>query len=77
LAFLLIEGIILAALGAAAIVPPIATLAVEITSAGCSSSAGSSGLVMNFMMRHAPGSGGRCLGGSGDCRRHCSDRMAG
>jgi uncharacterized membrane protein HdeD (DUF308 family) len=54
--FLLIEGIILVALGAAAIiVPPIATLAVEIILAWLFFISGIVGLVMTFMMRHAPG----------------------
>src|SRR5258708_22302071 len=54
--FLLIEGIILAALGAAAIiVPPIATLAVEIILGWLFFISGIVGLVMTFMMRHAPG----------------------
>jgi uncharacterized membrane protein HdeD (DUF308 family) len=54
--FLLIEGIILAALGAAAvIVPPIATLAVEIFLGWLFFISGIVGLVMTFMMRHAPG----------------------
>jgi uncharacterized membrane protein HdeD (DUF308 family) len=54
--FLLIEGIILVLLGAAAIiVPPIATLAVEIILAWLFFISGIVGLVMTFMMRHAPG----------------------
>jgi uncharacterized membrane protein HdeD (DUF308 family) len=54
--FLLIEGIILVALGAAAIiVPPIATLAVEIILAWLFFISGIVGLVMTFMMRRAPG----------------------
>ena len=54
--FLLIEGIILVVLGAAAIVvPPIATLAVEIFLAWLFFISGIVGLVMTFMMRHAPG----------------------
>src|SRR5258708_30368361 len=54
--FLLIEGIILAALGAAAIiVPPIATLAVEIILGWLFIISGIVGLVMTFMMPHAPG----------------------
>jgi len=54
--FLLIEGIILVVLGAAAIiVPPIATLAVEIILAWLFFISGIVGLVMTFMMRHAPG----------------------
>jgi uncharacterized membrane protein HdeD (DUF308 family) len=54
--FLLIEGIILVALGAAAIiVPPIATLAVELIVGWLFLISGIVGLVMTFMMRHAPG----------------------
>jgi uncharacterized membrane protein HdeD (DUF308 family) len=54
--FLLIAGIILAVLGAAAIiVPPIATLAVEIFLGWLFFISGIVGLVMTFMMRHAPG----------------------
>jgi uncharacterized membrane protein HdeD (DUF308 family) len=54
--FLLIEGIILVVLGAAAIVvPPIATLAVEIILGWLFFISGIVGLVMTFMMRHAPG----------------------
>jgi uncharacterized membrane protein HdeD (DUF308 family) len=54
--FLLIEGIILVALGAAAIiVPPIATLAVEIILGWLFFISGIVGLVMTFMTRHAPG----------------------
>jgi uncharacterized membrane protein HdeD (DUF308 family) len=54
--FLLIEGIILVVLGAAAIiVPPIATLAVEIIVGWLFFISGIVGLVMTFMMRHAPG----------------------
>ena len=54
--FLLIEGIILVVLGAAAIiVPPIATLAVEIIVGWLFFISGVVGLVMTFMMRHAPG----------------------
>jgi len=54
--FLLIEGIILAALGAAAIiVPPVATLAVEIILGWLFFISGIVGLAMTFMMRHAPG----------------------
>ena len=54
--FLLIEGIILLVLGAAAIiVPPIATLAVEILVGWLFLISGIVGLVMTFMMRHAPG----------------------
>ena len=54
--FLLIEGIILAVLGAAAnIIPPIATLAVEIILGWLFLVSGIVGLFMTFMMRHAPG----------------------
>ena len=54
--FLLIEGIVLVVLGAAAIVvPPIATLAVEIILGWLFFISGIVGLVMTFMMRHAPG----------------------
>ena len=54
--FLLIEGIILAVLGAAAIIiPPIATLAVEIILGWLFLLSGLVGLFMTFMMRHAPG----------------------
>ncbi|SRR6266566_4871713 len=54
--FLLIEGIILVVLGAAAVVvPPIATLAVEIILGWLFFISGIVGLVMTFMMRHAPG----------------------
>src|SRR6266852_7642968 len=54
--FLLIEGIILVLLGAAAIiVPPIATLAVEIILGWLFFISGIVGLVMTFMARHAPG----------------------
>jgi uncharacterized membrane protein HdeD (DUF308 family) len=54
--FLLIEGIILVVLGAAAIVvPPIATLAVELIVGWLFLISGIVGLVMTFMMRHAPG----------------------
>src|SRR5215510_12415695 len=54
--FLLIEGIVLAVLGAAAIiVPPIATLAVEIILGWLFFISGIVGLVMTFLMRHAPG----------------------
>jgi uncharacterized membrane protein HdeD (DUF308 family) len=54
--FLLIEGIILAGLGAAAIViPAIATLAVEIILGWLFLLSGLVGLVMTFAMRHAPG----------------------
>ena len=54
--YLLIEGIILVLLGAAAIVvPQIATLAVEIIVGWLFFISGVVGLVMTFMMRHAPG----------------------
>src|SRR5262249_30702349 len=54
--FLLIEGIILAVLGAVAIVlPQLATLAVEILVGWLFFISGIVGLVMTFMMRHAPG----------------------
>ena len=54
--FLLIEGIILAVLGTAAIViPPIATLAVAIILGWLFLISGILGLVMTFMMRDAPG----------------------
>jgi len=54
--FLLIEGIILVVLGAAAvIIPPIATLAVEIILGWLFLVSGLVGLFMTFMMRHAPG----------------------
>jgi uncharacterized membrane protein HdeD (DUF308 family) len=54
--FLLIEGVILVLLGAAAIViPPIATLAVEIIVGWLFLASGILGLVMTFMMRQAPG----------------------
>ena len=54
--FLLIEGIILVVLGVAAIiVPPIATLAVEIIVGWLFFISGIVGLIMTFMMRHAPG----------------------
>ena len=54
--FLLIEGIILVVLGAAAvIIPPIATLAVEIILGWLFLLSGLVGLFMTFMMRHAPG----------------------
>jgi uncharacterized membrane protein HdeD (DUF308 family) len=54
--FLLIEGIILLVLGAVAIiVPPIATLAVAIILGWLFLISGIVGLVMTFMMRHAPG----------------------
>ena len=53
---LLIEGIVLVLLGAAAIVvPPIATLAVAIVLGWLFFISGVVGLVMTFMMRHAPG----------------------
>ena len=54
--FLLIEGVILAVLGAAAIIiPPIATLAVEIFLGWLFLVSGVVGLVMTFLMRQAPG----------------------
>jgi uncharacterized membrane protein HdeD (DUF308 family) len=54
--FLLIEGIILLVLGAAAIiVPPIATLAVAIILGWLFLISGIVGFVTTFMMRHAPG----------------------
>jgi uncharacterized membrane protein HdeD (DUF308 family) len=54
--FLLIEGIILVVLGAAAvIIPPLATLAVEIILGWLFLLSGLVGLFMTFMMRHAPG----------------------
>jgi uncharacterized membrane protein HdeD (DUF308 family) len=54
--FLLIEGVILVVLGAAAIIiPPIATLAVEIIVGWLFLVSGAVGLVMTFMMRQAPG----------------------
>jgi uncharacterized membrane protein HdeD (DUF308 family) len=54
--FLLIEGIVLAVLGAAAIViPNIATLAVEIILGWLFLLSGLVGLAMTFAMRHAPG----------------------
>jgi uncharacterized membrane protein HdeD (DUF308 family) len=54
--FLLIEGIVLLVLGAAAIiVPPIATFAVAIILGWLFFISGVVGLVMTFMMRHAPG----------------------
>jgi uncharacterized membrane protein HdeD (DUF308 family) len=54
--FLLIEGVILAVLGAAAIIiPPIATLAVEIILGWLFLASGVLGLVMTLAMRHAPG----------------------
>jgi len=54
--FLLIEGIILVVLGAAAVIlPPIATLAVEIILGWLFLLNGLVGLVMTFLMRHAPG----------------------
>jgi len=52
----LIEGIVLVILGMAAIIiPPIATLAVEIILGWLFFISGIVGLVMTFMMRHAPG----------------------
>ena len=54
--FLLIEGVILVVLGAAAvIIPPIATLAVEIFLGWLFLVSGVVGLVMTFLMRQAPG----------------------
>ena len=54
--FLLIEGIILVLLGVAAIiVPAVATLAVEIIVGWLFFISGVVGLIMTFMMRHAPG----------------------
>src|SRR5215471_15104037 len=54
--FMLIEGIILAVLGAGAIIiPPIATLAVEIILGWLFLFSGVVGLVMTFLMRQAPG----------------------
>jgi len=54
--FLLIEGVILAVLGAAAIIiPPVATLAVEIIIGWLFLVSGLVGLVMTFLMRQAPG----------------------
>jgi len=54
--FLLIEGVVLALLGAAAIIiPPIATLAVEIILGWLFLMSGLLGLIMTYMMRHAPG----------------------
>ena len=54
--FLLIEGVILAVLGAAAvIIPPIATLAVEIIVGWLFLVSGAVGLVVTFLMRQAPG----------------------
>jgi uncharacterized membrane protein HdeD (DUF308 family) len=54
--YLLIEGIVLVVLGAAAIViPPIATLAVEIIVGWLFLLSGILGLAMTFMMRGAPG----------------------
>jgi uncharacterized membrane protein HdeD (DUF308 family) len=54
--FLLIEGVILVVLGAAAvIIPPIATLAVEIILGWVFLVSGVVGLVMTFLMRQAPG----------------------
>jgi uncharacterized membrane protein HdeD (DUF308 family) len=56
--FLLIEGIILVLLGAAAIViPPIATLAIELFIGWLFLISGIVGLVSTFAMRHAPGFG--------------------
>ena len=53
---LLIEGIVLAVLGAAAIIiPPIATLAVDIVVGWQFLVSGILGLVMTYLMRHAPG----------------------
>jgi uncharacterized membrane protein HdeD (DUF308 family) len=53
---LLIEGIVLAVLGAAAIIiPPIATLAVDIVVGWLFLVSGILGLVMTYLMRHAPG----------------------
>jgi len=53
--FLLIEGVILAVLGIAAIVvPPVATLAVEIILGWLFLASGMVGLVMTFLMRRAP-----------------------
>ena len=52
----MIEGVILVVLGAAAIViPPLATLAVEIILGGLLFLSGLLGLVMTFLMRDAPG----------------------
>jgi uncharacterized membrane protein HdeD (DUF308 family) len=54
--FLLIEGIVLVLLGAAAIViPPIATLAIELIVGWLFLISGIVGLVMTFVMRQAPG----------------------
>src|SRR5262249_43483140 len=54
--FLLIEGVILVVLGTAAvIIPPVATLAVEIIVGWLFLFSGIVGLVMTFLMRHAPG----------------------
>jgi uncharacterized membrane protein HdeD (DUF308 family) len=54
--FLLIEGVILVVLGVVAIViPPIATLAVEIIVGWLFLVSGAVGLFMTFMMRQAPG----------------------
>jgi len=54
--FLLIEGIILVLLGAAAIViPPIATLAIELIVGWLFLISGIVGLIMTFVMRQAPG----------------------
>ena len=54
--YMLIEGVILAVLGAAAIIiPPIATLAVAIILGWLFLFSGIVGLVMTFLMRQAPG----------------------
>jgi uncharacterized membrane protein HdeD (DUF308 family) len=54
--FLLIEGIVLVLLGAAAIVlPPIATLAITLIIGWLFLISGIVGLIMTFVMRHAPG----------------------
>src|SRR6202047_3044543 len=54
----LVEGIILVILGLAAIIlPPIATLAVEILLGWLFLISGIAGLIMTFMMRQAPGFG--------------------
>jgi uncharacterized membrane protein HdeD (DUF308 family) len=54
--FLLIEGVILVLLGVAAIlIPPIATLAIELIVGWLFLISGIVGLVMTFVMRHAPG----------------------
>jgi uncharacterized membrane protein HdeD (DUF308 family) len=53
---LLIEGIVLAVLGAAAIIiPPIATLTVEFIVGWLFLVSGVLGLIMTYLMRHAPG----------------------